>query len=574
MCLSIIPLTSCGNSNEADLVVFNNIYTAEKENNGLAEAFAVKDGKYIYVGTKEGAKAYIKEGKTQVIDGNNEGLVVPGATEGHAHYFGGVGVNSELPGSNKSYEEVLDILANKYKSEGIKQFVSFGWPTVSLTKRRSEGYNFAKEIESKAPGIPVVLIDNAGHAAVCNETALKMAGLSKENPTVRGGEVFIASDGELSGYVGDQAVYYMVDKVIKNPLTLEQYKNACEYGMKELLKFGFTNACDALTNMYDPTGLYEALKVLDEEHKLKMVVAECFHLKSFESNDYKAKIDQISEINKKYKSAHCDPSYIKIFSDGVVESGTGWIFGTYNTSESGKEHGNIIWEKPELNAVATYANSKGLKIHAHTFGDAACDAVIDSYLTSNKINGGEYRNCLAHVRNIRDEEIIKASENKIAVAANLIWHTDFGPDDQETKNYIINNIGEEMYYNGYPIKSLMDKGVIVSSSTDAPAAVTIDGNILNIVEISVTGVQPGYDEPAFNPKENVTIRDALDALTINGAWQLGLENERGSIKVGKYADFVIIDKNILSYQGEQLKEIHNAKILNTYFEGEKVYSAD
>ena len=86
LCLLVSPLISCKKGQlKADLVVYNNIFTAEGES--IVEAFAVKDGKYIYVGDKEGIKDYIKEGKTQIIDGKNEGLVIPGATEGHGHYF-------------------------------------------------------------------------------------------------------------------------------------------------------------------------------------------------------------------------------------------------------------------------------------------------------------------------------------------------------------------------------------------------------------------------------------------------------------------------------------------------------
>ena len=572
---SIITLcvTGCDQKdNSADLVVYSPIYTAENENNSEAEAFAVKNGKFVYVGTKEGAKAYIKEGKTEVIDRTNKGLIIPGCTEGHAHYFDGVGLNKQLPGSGESYEKVLEILAKQYSTQGIKQFLSFGWKTVSLSKRRSEGFNFAKEIESKAPGIPVILIDDSGHSAVCNETALRMSGITKENPIVRGGGVDIDKDGNPTGYIGDQAVFYVVDKSISDLLTLEQYKNACEYGMNELLRFGYTNALDAFTNMYDPTGLYEALKIMDDEGKLKMNIAACYNIKSFDSKIYKTKIDEVCDIVSKYSSRHCNPKYIKLFADGVVESGTGWIFGTYKHAAEGKEHGNIIWEKSELSAITTYANSKDITIHTHAFGDAACDATIDAYLTSNLLNGTQYRNCLGHVRNIKEADIIRAAENKIPVAANLIWHTDYGPNDQDVRNYMIDNMGESMFFGGYPMKSLVEKGVIVSSSTDAPAAMTMDGNIQDVIEVSTTGIEPGYEIPPFASSELLTVREALQALTINGAWQLGLENERGSIKVGKYADFVMIDKDFLNYKGDELGTIHNAKILKTYFEGKNVFT--
>ena len=226
----------------ADLIVYGTIYTAEEENDGLVEAFAVKDGRYIYVGDKEGAERYIREGKTEVLDRTGEGLIFPGYTEGHSHYFSGTGLNSQLPGSGESYEEVLT-LEKQVKTNHAEQFVSFGWSPYELAEKRAAGFNFAEEIESIAPGIPVVLIDGEGHSAVCNTTALTKAGIL-DDPEVRGGEVGLDKDGKLSGFLSDQAVFYVVDKVISKPLTDEQYKNACIYGMSKLLELGYTNALD------------------------------------------------------------------------------------------------------------------------------------------------------------------------------------------------------------------------------------------------------------------------------------------------------------------------------------------
>lgn len=213
-------------------------------------------------------------------------------------------------------------------------------------------------------------------------------------------------------------------------------------------------------------------------------------------------------------------------------------------------------------------------MHSHSFGDAACDAMLNAYIASNEKNGKVYRNCLGHVRNIRNEDILRAAENKIPIAENLIWHTDIddsNPEIKRMKDKMIENVGEELYYSGYPMKSLIDNGVIMSSSTDAPASMACEGTIMNVLEVAVTGVTPHYNVKPFATNELLTIREGLKALTIDGAWQLGLEKERGSIKTGKYADFVILEKNILDYKGEELSTIGDTKILNTYFEGKNVY---
>lgn len=579
----VLILFGCKTSNNissnderwADLVVYGTIYTAEDENDSIAEAFAVKDGKYICVGNKEDVKQFIKEGKTEIIDKTGYGLIIPGCTEGHSHYFGVYGVGLQFPCFKCSYQEMLDTLKNEVNKNNIKQFVSFGWDSYELIDKAESGYNFAEEIENIAPNIPVVLMDGSGHSAVCNTTALKQAGLL-ENPNVRGGEIFLDTNGNPSGYVNDQAIAYILDKNIDKPLTEEQYENACLSAMNMLLKFGYTNALDAYTNQYDSVSVYKALKKMDDSRKLTMNVAACYNLRSYDADSYKDKVDEVVNIVNNYSSSHFNPAYIKLFVDGVVESGTGWISKEYNNVPKGKEHGNIIWNQDELNAITSYANSKKILIHSHSYGDAACKSAIDAYIYSNSINNNEFRNCLAHVRNVQIDDIVRAADNKIPVSENLIWHTDFNdnkPNEKAIKDVIVGIVGEELYYDGYPMKTLLDNDVIMSSSTDAPAAEYVEGNILNVIEIATTGISPNENKKAFSPDELISVKDALKSLTINGAWQLGLENERGSIKIGKYADFVILDTNFLDYEGEQLRTIHNTKILNTYFEGKAVYSA-
>ena len=116
----------CSFDKSADLVVYGNIYTAEDANDSMAEAFAVKDGKYVYVGDKEGVKEYIKEGKTEVIDKSAEGMVMPGATEGHSHYFGQSAIETCLPVSNCSYNEMIEALKAQVANNKTEKFFAFG----------------------------------------------------------------------------------------------------------------------------------------------------------------------------------------------------------------------------------------------------------------------------------------------------------------------------------------------------------------------------------------------------------------------------------------------------------------
>ena len=383
----------------------------------------------------------------------------------------------------------------------------------------ASGVNIAEELEKLAPGIPVVLMSNSAHDAVCNTTALQKAGFL-ENTNFRGGEICLDLNGKPSGLVKDEAVYYIVEKSIGKLITDEQYLEAYKNVQKTLLGYGYTNILDAFTNLYDPSAAYVNLQKLDDEGNLNMNVAECFTIKSCDAENYKSKVDEVAKLTQNYKSKHTNPAFIKLFADGVVESTTGWMFDPYNNVASGKEHGNIVWQQDELNELVKYANSKNIMVHTHTYGDAACNALLNAYIASNKDNSGEFRNSLGHARNIKADDIKRAAENKIPIAENLVWHTDLdesNPSEAMQKQSILSHISQDNYYSGYPMKSLIDNGVVVSSSTDAPAAVYCTGNIQNVIEVATTGIIPEENAKPFTPSELLTVKNALKALTINGA---------------------------------------------------------
>ena len=168
----------------------------------------------------------------------------------------------------------------------------------------------------------------------------------------------------------------------------------------------------------------------------------------------------------------------------------------------------ISYRHPKsLKEIAAYANAKGIPVHTHTYGDGACRAVIDAYIYAEERSGKKIHNTMAHVRNITPEDVRRCAEHDIGIAENMIWHC--------------MDIPEEEYR-------------------------------------------------AYAPGELLTVREALQCLTIDGARQLGIGEKCGSVKVGKNADFVILDTDFLDFEGEALRTIHRTKIKNVYFEGREV----
>lgn len=558
----------------ADLVVLGTLYTAE--DGKVCEALVVKDGKYIYVGDREGAESYIEKGVTTVIDNGKNSLVIPGCTEGHGHFVGIDGLVRNMPAYFIDFPELFDLLKKTIEQAKPDQFLSWGFDYMKIKANPEPSRNYAQEIEDIAPGIPVVLVDTGGHQAICNITALKKSGLY-ETKKVRGGSVFLDDKGKANGIVTDEAVLYVIDHALDMAkIDAELYRKACKMEIGILHKRGYTNYYDAYINYLTDDQFYKYIKELDDAGELDINMVSTHTLRSYDDVSYKEKIDRINELSDEYGSKHFNPRNLKLFADGVTEALSGWTIEEYPNAIPGKEHGNIIWSPEELNTIVTYANSQGLPVHTHTYGDGACRAVIDAYLYANEVLGKKAANSLAHVRNITQEDIARCAENGIGIAANLNWHNDTLPiNDAEYNEYVASmnaDLPKDLYENGYPMRSLIEAGINVASSTDAPAAEYYEGNIMNVIEAAVTGIEPGKDYRPFNSSELLSVRQALDCMTINGAKQLGIDDKCGSITVGKNADFVILDTNFLDYEGEQLRTIHNANILEVYFEGRNVYT--
>ena len=590
MLIAALTITSCSDDGKdseqkgvADLVVYGKIFTSD--NDKIVDAFAVKDGKFVCVGTKDEVTKYAGA-DTKVVDYTGKGLVIPGCTEGHGHFIGIDGIARKLPGFRASYEDLVKTYIPQKMQTNPGDFLSFGWPTQGVVKYGTRDY--AMEIEKVSDGHPVVILDGGGHNALCNRTALNKAGLIDDSghklKDIRGGDIVTiqGSDNIASGYITDEVVPYVIENSIETVLDDAGYLEACKDAVKELNARGFTSYLDAYINCFDDAVPYKFLARMDKDGELTVNVMGYYTIRSYDWGLPKGgkmpkrvtdKLALVNSLSNQYTKGHIQANGVKLFADGVVETYTGWISQEYTVEglPEGKKHGNIIWEQEELGAIVAAANAKGMPVHTHTFGDLACKALITAYGASPSASSLKIRNSLAHVRNISAEDIARCSQNNIGIASNLIWHAG---DPQEYRDYFYSIMPPEVYESGYPMKKLLDAGILVSSSTDAPCGETIPGTVPNIIGVTVTGLFPTFlDAAPLGPDDLLTVSEALKCLTINGAASLGLEKERGSIEVGKYADFVVLDKDVLELEAQNKRnDIFQVNVTSTWFEGKMVYS--
>ncbi len=582
MALAAIALVGCKDKDEPtpkpqpivakDMVVFGDIFTAEVDKDGeyiMAKALVVKGGKFVYVGTVDSAKTYITEG-IEVIDRTNNGIIIPGCYECHAHYLmanalklmGGPAptIQTSVP----EFMEMIKTAYNKAKAAGKSSIYGFGWMYQIFA---AEGMPTRQQLDSICPDVALYVNDSEGHKGLVNTLCLQNAGILDKDGKVliskiRGGEICMGADSTPNGLLKEQAGTYVRTRGInfKEIFPASLATTAVEQSQKQLLSQGFVSYMDGWSNIYGTNAFYEGAQSLDKAGGLHLLLGLSYE---FESScaSVEAEIEKAKQT-KKYTGGHINANYVKLFIDGTVESGTGLTIEPYQYTDFG--HGMANWEESEVTAITRAANTNGMTMHIHTMGDAAVNRAVNAFIASNH---PEARNTVVHCRNVPETDFKRIADNNIVAVSGILWHGMDGEVARMLEGIVPKNCAGK----AYPMLSYFNAGAVMTSHCDYPATSGSPTDPFGIMEIAVTGqmyMEGKLTHPAFWTEELISREQALQALTINGAYQMHVENERGSIKVGKYADFVMADKNVMTCP---TNEIHSTNVVATYFEGKEVY---
>ena len=559
----------------ADLVVYGKIFTCERLRVGdgtpemnyqTVEAFAVKDGKYVYVGDKEGAKAFIETGKTEVLDYTGKGLVMPSCGNGHAHYSMGFAlplVGTIVSGENdpeKFLKEILPAAVQKARDTKATTVFGFGWNYLGFM----ENMPTRQQLDAICSDIPIYFADDEGHKGLANTLCLINAGIMKADGTVlkkgkdiRGGEIVMGPDGTPTGLLKEQAGTYTRSFLDNERLyTVDVAKINMAKIQEHLLSEGYTMYIDGWCNYFYNNNFYKAAQQMDKAGDMKFVLGMNYEVESW--MDVDEALEKAAAVQK-YATTRIKTNWLKLFMDGTVEGGTGFVEPLYPDGHQGIAN----WTEEELTDITRKTNGKGMTMHVHTMGNKAVNYVVSAY-----VNGGkdDMRNTVVHVRNVIASDYQRMADHNVHVVSGMLWHH----CPSWASGYIRENglAPKGIEDKSYPMKTYFDRGITMTSHTDFPATSGSPDDPFGIMEIAVTGVLHGEDGTPWWPEELLTREQAITAMTINVAKQMFVENERGSISVGKYADFLLVNKDVLSCP---VTEIHEARPVATYFEGEKVF---
>ncbi|MCQ2336479.1 MAG: amidohydrolase family protein [Paludibacteraceae bacterium] len=592
-----IVLTGCKKKSELqpqesdDIIVYGDIYTAEIDSTKapdspeyykMAKAMVIKDGKFLYVGSVEEADK-LKTAKCRIIDRrNSDGIIIPGMTDGHAHYMLKY-INKQMEDNtiqfaeDLKYEQVIAMVRDfveKAKKEGrqLDYVYGEGYDPIKMEKDGKD-QRHRKDLDAITTDIPIYLTGYDHHSTLVNTRCMINAGILYEDgrekrTQVAGGFMYRDDNNELNGVFAERAISLLQGPGLNNKMhpTAAQVSNGIGEMQDYLLSVGITNIIEGWANNYgaDDVSLFQALKTLDVSNNLHLNVSLTYEIEPWYDNNYPfGHVQKAALVQQAYQSKHVHPDYIKLFMDGCSEMGTGFLTGTYNgggvKDSIFSGHGTDLWSQEATDKIVKLANDANLSVHTHAMGDGAVHRCVLAYIASNN---KKMRNSICHLRNVNAEDYALIKQNDIAVTSNMNWHCF---TESDTKRFA-ETMPAPYDTKAYPMKSFFDNGILVSQCTDTPADNGINYPFY-CMQVAITGA---YEPSSYiwDKDEIINRYQFLQAATYNGAWELHLEKERGSIKEGKYADFVILDKNILTCDVQMLQ---NVQVLYTFFEGNEVY---
>ncbi|MEL7655182.1 MAG: amidohydrolase family protein [Bacillota bacterium] len=550
--LTTVPVPSSAASEIADSVYINgNVYTMD-EDQPKATAIAVKGQMLIYVGDNENIQKYIGN-NTKITDLKGK-TVIPGLMEGHMH-LPMLGENLlKIDAFWKPKAEI--IAAVKGETSKVKPgewITGFGW---NNTIWEDKSYPTKEDLDAVAPNNPVVLERTDGHMIWVNSKALELAGITKDSTNPQGGEILKDASGSPTGCLTDTAGE-PVQKIIPT-LSAEREKEAILKAQDQLLSYGFTSIMDAGSNLNTINLFHDLYK--DGTMKIRLY--------SLIGGDWGG---TIGEAEKNYIANNAPQkelydyrlsiNAVKFFADGSLGSRSAALLADY--SDRAGHKGNYKFTDEQIYVEMKDAYSKGYQIATHAIGDGAVNQVINTYEKLMK-------------ENPRTDARLRIEHFQVAQVSDIkrIADLDILPAMQPThatsdKSMAEDRIGAERMKGAYAWRKVIDSGNVIIGGSDAPVELV---NPYHGLYAAVTRQgRDGQPEGGWYVGEAMTREEALKAFTIWTAYGQFEEKIKGSLKAGKLADFVVIDRDYMKCPANEIKDI---QALTTVLGGETVYQKD
>lgn len=547
---SLLFFSSCFSpqKEKVDTIIHHAVIYSVDSTFTIYEAMCVRDGKIIDIGSNE----IILKNYEATITHDLEGKVVyPGFIDAHCHFLGyGLSLQQcNLTGSKSPKEmiervvEFSNKLKNQSQLDGSTNFqkshedwlIGYGWDQNDWENKE---FPDNAQLDSLFPNTPVLLYRIDGHAALVNSTALKIAGIT-EKTKLDGGD-FIKKNNRLTGILLDNSML-LVKSILPNR-TKQLLTKAILDAEQNCLAVGLTTVDDAGLMKQD----IDLVDELQKTNKLKMRMYIMLS-DSTPNYDYYLK-------HGPYKTERLNVRSFKFYADGALGSRGACLQHDYSDKKNWK--GFLLSSQKHFDECAVLLINKGFQMNTHCIGDSAYHIILNAYKKAGLKKELRWRIEHAQVVSPNDmqlSDIIIPSVQPTHATSDMYWAQD--------------RLGNPRIKNAYAYKELLNKTGLVALGTDFPIE---DISPFKTFFAAVSRQDSkGFPDKGFQTENALTREETLKGMTIWAAYSNFEEKEKGSLEKGKFADFIILDKDIMKCE---INEVLNTKVLQTYINGEKVYS--
>lgn len=540
LCTGAIALTTASETaaakpaKAADTVyVHGRIYTVDSEQPWV-EAVAIKDGKFTYVGSDAGTKAYIGK-TTKVVDLGGQ-MAMPGLHDAHQHLVKGENRHLSCQISPDSGIEPIVATLKICSTDKSKRLGNWLVADVYRGDKFPGGKADRKYLDEAFPDIPIYIREWSYHHGLANTAALRIAGVTRDTKDPEGGRVLRRDDGEPTGELLSKATWLVTQHI---PALPEATLRTALLRTSELCsEFGITSTQDAASSQ----GMVAEIQKLDQEGKWPLRTA--VHIvwgnpaSALMSEDA---IENYIRDRARYQTPHLFTNFVKVFVDGSPLQ-------PHATDVELDDHGEMdvsrLYEKPEvLNAALIRFDKLGIKVKMHAVGSGAIRVALDAIEAARKANGNSgIWHDVAHSLRYSPQDIDRPAKlHAVAEMSPAIWQIK-GPLTQNLQG-------------AWAFRSLLKRGTMMTLGSDW-------------VVLPTPNLFPAIGGMLDHGDESIELKDALQIATLNGAKSVGWDKVNGSITVGKFANMIVLDRNLFQIPKEH---VGDTKVLTTIFEGRVVF---
>lgn len=532
--LAIILLVSCQSKNEMGELFYNaKVYSVDTDFT-VSEAMYIKDGKVVKLGTFEELKAEYAAAIQTDLGGK---YVYPGLRDPHSHFLGyGLELSHVNLKGTESFDQIVEKCKIHYKEHPSSWLLGRGWDQNDWEVKE---FPDNKLLDEAFPDVPVLLVRIDGHAAIANTMALELGGVSLET-VCEGGEI-IKKDGKLTGVLVDNAISLVRNKVPE--VSAEEKASVLLEAQKKCFAVGLVSVGEAGVDFDD----LELIKGLQAKGNLKMRIYAMLNPSEKNISEY--------VMNGVYQDDRLTISSIKLFADGALGSRGALLIKDY--SDDAGNIGLQVESYEKLKAYCDIAYENGYQVNTHCIGDSANRLMLNIYGSVLK-EKNDRRWRIEHSQIIDKNDFDLFGQYSIIPSIQTTHATsDMYWADERLGDRIVN---------AYAYKDLLDQNGWLPNGSDFP--IESINPLFGFYAGVVRKDQNGWPEEGFQMENALSREEALRAMTIWAAKANFEEKQQGSLETGKFADFVVLDEDLMLAPEENLYKI---KVLSTFIDGKKVY---